>query len=357
MNKAKSLFLFFILISALLAATGCVKIKNTKDTSSIDGGVFKSSDRGQTWKQKISIPTISGKPGNFAGVNAASMAIDPNDNQAIYFGSVGSGLLYSYDGGNSWQTAKGLANMTIRSVTVDPKSKCVIYASAANKVYKSTDCSRSWSKIYFDNNLTATVDALAIDHFDSSKVYIAVSRGDIIKSSDNGESWQTIYRINKKVNKIVINPFDSRNIYVLTSNKGIFYSHDSGDSWKDLNSVLKEFELKFAAKDLKFALGGEDKLIFLATTYGMLKSKDNGATWEKIELIPSEKNAAINAMAINPKNSQEIYYVTNTTFYRSIDGGQNWTPSKLPTTRAGWQLLIDPQQPNTIYMGVKRVAK
>ncbi|GAF89261.1 unnamed protein product, partial [marine sediment metagenome] len=45
----------------------------------------------------------------------------------------------------------------------------------------------------------------------------------------------------------------------------------------------------------------------------------------------------------------------NTTFYRSLDSGENWTTKKLPTTRAGWKLLIDPDNPDIIYMGVRSI--
>ena len=101
----------------------------------------------------------------------------------------------------------------------------------------------------------------------------------------------------------------------------------------------------------------ETDTIFLATAYGLLKSGDKGVTWEQIQVIPPEKKATINALAVNPENSQEIYYVTNTTFYRSVDGGENWSSRKLPTSRAGWKLLIDPKNPSIIYMGVRKLGK
>jgi len=62
-------------------------------------------------------------------------------------------------------------------------------------------------------------------------------------------------------------------------------------------------------------------------------------------------------MAVNPQNTQEIYYVTNTTFYRSLDGGENWKTIKMPTSAIGWKLLIDPKEPNIIYLGIKLPPK
>ena len=354
--KKNKLLLVIPAIIFVFALAGCT-IGSGKDTSKIDSGLFKSINKGETWQQKVLIPTVSGQPSNIAGIDAASLAIDPGDANAIYFGSIGSGLFYSYNGGNTWQKSAGLGNASIRSIAIDPDSKCVIYATIGNKVYKTEDCSRNWAEVYYDNEVSATIDSIAIDHFNSSVVYIGVSRGDLIKSSDNGESWQTVHRLNKvAIKKIVIDPSDSRFIYLLTARKGVFYTEDGGGNWSDFNDILKELKLGLEVKDIVLAKS-EPNTIFLATTYGLLKSADKGKNWEQIELILPEKKATINAIAVNPENSEEIYYVTNTTFYRSLDGGENWSSRKLPTSRAGWKLVLDPKNPSTIYLSVRNLGK
>jgi len=178
----KKIFFIILFLSMSFVISGCVSFKTNKDTSSVDGGVFKTVNKGGTWQQKVLIPTVSGRPNNFSGVSVASMVMDPNDNKAVYFGSVANGLFYTYDGGENWQIAKNLGQATIRAVAVDPGSKCIIYAAIGNELYKSIDCNRTWTQIYYDNELTTTVDAVAIDHYDSSIIYIGVSRGDLIKS-------------------------------------------------------------------------------------------------------------------------------------------------------------------------------
>ncbi len=350
-NK-KFYLLVIILFTITITITGCISFKTDNSTSAVDGGVFKTVNKGNTWQQKVLIPTISGTPKNFSGINVVSMAMDPSDSKAIYFGSEGNGLFYTYDAGDNWQIAKSLGQGTIKAVAIDPHAKCIIYAAIGNRLYKSSDCNRTWLPVYYDNDLKIVVDAIAIDHYNSANVYIGVSRGDIIKSSDYGENWQTIKRLPGQIKKIIIDPNDSRNIYVIIANRGIYYSNDGGINWDDLNAVLNESKIGLDVRDLTL-IKDESNTMFLATYYGLLKSNDKGKTWEKIELIPPEGNATINALAINPTNVKEIYYVTNTTFYSSIDGGASWATKKLPTTRAGWKLLIDPESPNAIYMGVK----
>lgn len=350
----KKICLLSAIIIIALTTTGCSISFKGGGTGDTDGGLFVSINKGEQWKQKTSIPTISGTPKTMAGLSVNSLIMDPGDHQAIYFGSVENGLFYTYDVANTWQIAKGLEQATINSIAVDPSSRCIIYAAINNKVYKSNDCNRSWSQTYYDNNVTVKINDIIVDHYDSKNVYLGTSRGEIIKSVDYGVSWQTIQRFDMGIKKIIISPHDSRVVFAASDKKEIYRSTDGGEHWISMKEQLGKVGSDF--KDLVFAKDNKN-LIFLATHYGLLKSTDNGDTWSQITLIPPEKKAVINAIAINPQDSQEIYYVTDTTFYRSSDNGQNWSVKKLPTTRAGWKLLIDPENPKIIYMGVRALRK
>lgn len=354
MSKNKLRFLLLIVLSLLI--TGCSISFKTKNSNLNDAGVYKTKTKGEKWAQTVLIPTITGRPKSIGGINVNVLIMDPSDNKAIYWGSEGNGLFYTYNKAAWWQPASSLGKKTINAVAVDFNSKCIIYAAANNEVYKSTDCSRSWSAVYFDNSEKTQINAIAVDHYDSANVYIGTSRGEIIKSQDGGKTWRVIERLKNDIKRIAISPDDSRNIFVATKSKGLFHSLDNGDTWDSLKEELKEFKSSASFRDL-VVLGGDPASVFLATNYGLLKSTDDGDTWSKIELITPPKKAKINAIAVNPKNAKEIYYITNTTFYRSLDGGNNWTTKELPTSGRGWKLLIDPEDPDIIYMGVRKIKK
>ena len=342
------LFLFVFITS------GCSISFNTGSSSGVnDGGVYVTKNKGETWQQKVLIPTNSGRAKTIATLNTNALVMDPGDNKALYFGSIDNGLFYTYDSGDNWVVALGLNQSTIASLAVDPDSRCIIYAAIDNKVYKSTDCNRSWAQIYFDNSAETKINSIAIDHFKSTNVYIGTSRGEIIKSLDRGVSWQTIKRFENSVAKIVISPSDSRMLFAATAKEGLFISKDAGAGWQSLSEQLKDFKDILKFRDFVCAVDKPGQ-IFLATDYGLLASKDYGENWSKIELITPENKATINAIAVSPKDSKEIYYVTNTTFYRSLDGGENWTTKKLPTSRSGWKLLIDPKDTGVIYLGARK---
>ncbi len=351
----KSKFLFLLIIPIVLLS-GCSISFQGSDGSGTDGGVFISGNKGNTWQQRVLIPTTSGKPGSIAPLNNYALSMDPSDNKALYFASVDNGLYYTYDQGVSWNYVEGLGKVTIRDVKVDPKNKCIIYSAIQNKVYKSYDCSRTWEEVYYDTDPTVTVNSIMIDHYNSDNVYIGTSRGEIIKSTDQGASWHTQNRFGNIVKKIIMSPFDSRIIFVATQDKGLFRSFNSGDAWQDLAEQLKDYPESNAIRDVKFSLT-DPGLLYMATNYGLLKTVNHGDTWSSINLITPEKGAIINALAIGPTDSNEIYYVTNTTFYRSQDGGANWATKKLPSTRAGRVLLVDPSNPNILYLTILRTKK
>src|SRR3989344_6858559 len=65
-------------------------------------GIYRSNDGGQTWVTKNSILSASGSRPTLNATNVLSLLMDPTDRQALYLGSQGQGLYYSYDGGESW---------------------------------------------------------------------------------------------------------------------------------------------------------------------------------------------------------------------------------------------------------------
>lgn len=336
---------------AIVATTlaGCSIGTSTTATQNSAGSIFRSDTGGVTWVPKSSIMAVS-RVGNFAQAKIATIEIDPNDHLALYAGTSDSGMFFSYDSGESWQWVKSLGKSYIRSIAVAPKYKCTIFAAIDNKLYKSIDCARSWVQTYYDNDPLVTINSVVTDPKDGSKVYMATSRGEVIKSSDWGESWRTINRFDSRVLKLFINPKNGAYLYAATANDGLSVSVNSGLTWQSLKKPLEQFN-DGIVKDLSFSGESATKL-YIATKFGILKSENNGLNWAKIDLITPTEKAVINALAVDPTDDNNLYYTTNTTFYNSKDGGKNWTSKKLPSARIGWVLKIDPVNTNQIFLGV-----
>ena len=366
----KNLKMIIALAVLMVTASACsISTSSSGGSGGVDSSLFLSIDAGNTWRSVASVPTTNGRIQSIADVNVKSMTMDPQDSLAVYLATYDRGLYYTYKVTDGWVAVSGLPTTTINDVKVDPKSKCTIYAALANRLYRSADCARTWTQVYYDNNAGVSVNAIAIDHYNPANIYIGTSRGEIIKSIDSGAAWRTIQRLDKGVSRLLISPLDSRLVFVATDDNKIFSftsntdtnAADSGDigqnfvvdDWTDLNAVLKDFDLGTSFKDI--VISAKDGSIFIATEKLILRSPDNGITWENIKLLQPEKDAAIAAIAIDPQDSNKIYYVTNTTFFKSVDGGATWTTKNNPTSRAGRELLIDFNNTNNIYLGTVKL--
>jgi photosystem II stability/assembly factor-like uncharacterized protein len=356
MSKKIIIVFSLLLVATVTMGAGCsISLKNSGNTTAVDGGFWVSLDKGVTWQQSVAVPTISGVS-SISSLDDSSLAIDPKDTGALYFGSLSDGLYYTFGLSNGWTKADSLKESKINSVAVSPNDKCVIYAAAGNKIYRSNDCNRTWTQIYYDNDTNISINVVAVDFYNAGRVYFGNSRGDIGRSNDGGDHWVTVLRTGSNINDIVFNPDDSRKIFVATSDQGIYRTADAGENWTPLEDKMKDFKNSFNIIALAVT-PGDNSLVFAATTYGLLKSSDFGNTWLKIDLVTPEEDSSISSLAVNAQNPKEIYYVTNTTFYSSSDGGASWRTKKLPSTRAGRKLLIKPDETNVIFLTVKKTKE
>lgn len=354
----RKLFIFLTIFSFLpLAGAGCIQIGGLGGQSAvIDGGVFRSADKGTTWLQKTQILAVGGQRKDFGNINIISLNLDPSDHKAIYAGSAGSGLFYSYDAGESWQQPAAISSGVIKSVAVDPKNKCVIYLAVGNQILKSIDCSRTWAQVYQDSRPEVVLNQALIDSFNSNNIYVGNSVGDLIKSTDAGKSWSITYRFENSIAKMIINPLDTRKIYVGTQDRGIFRTGDAGKSFTEMNQGLKQYGGAFVFHDLVL-MDGKSESLLLACQYGLIKTGDAGVSWQALTLLTPPSGAEIKVAGANPQNPKEIFYATPTTFYQSFDNGAKWVTKKLASTRLPTVFLIDPTDPKMMYLGFFQVKK
>ncbi|MEM8508471.1 MAG: hypothetical protein AAF717_11605 [Bacteroidota bacterium] len=93
---------------------------------------------------------------------------------------------------------------------------------------------------------------------------------------------------------------------------------------------------------------------------GLWKSTSGGIKWEPI--FDKEVTASIGAVAIQQSNPSVIWVGTGEGnprnslnggygVYKSLDGGKNWLSMGLEKTRHIHRIVIDPTDPNTVYVG------
>ncbi len=359
----KKISLILLLISLSLILSACsLSFRKTGDVAAI-GGIFVSRSQGSTWQNMSFSPSVTGEPISLTHLDVKEIVVDPNDRQALYMLTYNRGLFFTYNISRGWTKVETLPTATVNSVAISHDFKCTIYAALGNRLYKSIDCNRTWEQVYYDNNPEVSVNVVIVDHFNSDNIYIATSRGEVVKSIDRANSWRTIHRFNNSVDHLKMSPLDSRLLFAATS-RNEFFSFNSPSvressleanfivsNMTNLSEVLSNIR-KTNIKEINIC--SREGVIILATEQKLLRSPDNGVGWENIDLIPSQQDASIEAVAINPENSKELYYVSDTTFYRSLDGGVSWNTRRLPTSRIGSSLLVNPSDTEMIYLGVRK---
>lgn len=348
--------LFFASIAGalLFVGAGCISFgSGGAANTAADGGMFKTANKGDAWVQKVAVPTVTGERRSISNVNVVTIVQDPLDPNAIYIGTSDNGMFYSYDGGESWQQPAQLARGRIPSIAIDTKDKCTLYVAVENKLLKSDDCSRSWTTAYLDARVDKLTSAVSVDHFNPKIVWVGNNAGDLLKSSDAGASWTNVHAFQSPILEVAMSSADSRGLFVGTKGNGVWRTGDGGASWSNLSETYQDFAGGMEFFDL--ALGVSDpNTVIIATKYGLLRSTDGGAKWDDIELLTPPGTTLIYSVAIDPKDTSAIYYGTSTTFYRTPNGGSNWIPKKLPSSRTATAMIVDRSNPDILYMGMTR---
>ncbi len=336
-----------ILFLLVLTGAGCSATQTSKKP---DGGILKTGDAGKTWISASVVPTAKGI-GTLTTANILNMEMDPQDNNVLYVGTREDGFLYSDDAGASWHQPrnKDLSTGFISSIKVNPKNVCTVYVVKGQRLYKTTDCMRSFSSdTYTESRPTVGISLVALDWFNPETIWLALSNGDLQKSFDGGSHWNTALNLKDVVSDFLISNADSRVMLIGTEQTGMQKSTDGGVTWTKVVDTLRPNGLT-NVYDLVQTKSGD--VVLAATHYGLLRSTDFGSTWTPIKLVTQPGQVIIRAAGMDPYNPTQIYYATTSTFYQSSDSGVTWRTGKLPSTRVPRAMIVDPKQSSVIYIG------
>ncbi len=272
----------------------------TSDASTIyagtvDGGLFKSVDRGATWSR-------TGLPGEQIFAVAAD-----KDNATLY-AACSAGVRASTDGGRRW-SAPAPETYAGRALAVDPINSGTVYAAAgfnAQSLLKSTDFGVSWRTI---GPADVRGISLALDPRNPSTLFAGgvgglLADGGVAKSTDGGGSWNLTGLTDARVTAIAVDPHDAATIFAGDSDGFVYRSTDGGASWIDRN-----LDGHGAGAIRSLAVDPNDGFqVFAGGARGLFKSHDGGRFWSKSS--DGLLSPFVNAIAVDPKRSGNVYVGT-----------------------------------------------
>lgn len=314
-----------------------------------DGGLYRSTDM-ESWMQLTTL-NLGTQLGSIANVGMSSLALDPQDPGALYAGTVQNGLIYSLDGGESWNNPDGLSKGEVVAIAVHPENKCVVYAARLNQIMKTENCHRDWEEAFFDARTDKRFTSIAIDWFNPSVVYATTNDGDIVRSTNNGETWNVVHRVDGvNLKNISIDPHDSRIVYVSAYGRGILKTTDGGQNWEEIRDPLTEIDSNLRRSNLIVPDPNTEGRLYHISDYGIARSDDAGASWQALTLPSPPNSVDILAFAIHPTDPKRLVYGTESSIVFSADAGLTWTSRRSPTSRAPDTLLYDMSETPRLYL-------
>lgn len=356
------------------AATGSYKNKNTFYFGATGGGVWKTTDAGNNWKN------ISDK---YFGSTIGAVAVAPSDENIIYVGegentmrgnvSEGLGGLWkSEDGGRTWNNIGLKDGRHILRIVIHPRDPNTLWVAVMGHlfgpndergVYKTTDGGKTWKRTLFVNNQAGAVD-LVMEPGNPSVFYAGTWRlirtpyslesggegSGLWKSTDGGETWNNISGrkgLPKGVWGIVgvaVAPSNPDKIYALIENKdgGLYMSNDGGETWT-LTSNNNDIRQR-AWYYTKVFVDPKNENVVYCPNVNFMVSRDGGRSFQSLRTPHGDHHD----LWIDPEDPKRMVVADDGGAQVSFDGGLNWSTYENQPTSQIYRVSTDNSFPYRI---------
>lgn len=260
-----------------------------------------------------------------------NVAFHPTNPNIMWVGTPDGGIWKTSDGGQTWDTqGDGLPYLPVSVILVDHQNPDNIYISLGDKggwwmwnlgVYKSTDGGQTWAPTGLDWQLAQNnvIYNMIMSPADPQTIYIASNRG-IMRTTDGGQTWNTLRT--GEYTDIEFKTGNPNTIYAAHHNywgsSQVVVSTDNGDTWTQITQFTDtENEIRLAVSPLQ-----PDWLaVHFSRGHRLLISKDNGQTY--VENVAPEDDWGV--FSFSPTDTN-IIYLCGVVMHRSLDQGATWAP-------------------------------
>jgi photosystem II stability/assembly factor-like uncharacterized protein len=229
--------------------------KNTWFAGSVGGGVWKTTNAGQSWTWLTpDLPNLA----------TTVLAMAESDHNIIYlgtgegFGNVdaidGAGIFKSTDRGVTWNQLSSTVDFPdINRIIIDPSNADIVLTATNDGIYRSTNGGSSWIQV-LDN---ALIQDLKASPNNFSIQYATQNSLGVLKSTDGGETWSLSnngMRPNGRV-EIAISPVDPLRIFASAqselggSQSDLYVSNNGGANWSLVEVLINNSLVELLGSD------------------------------------------------------------------------------------------------------------
>jgi photosystem II stability/assembly factor-like uncharacterized protein len=348
------------------AVEGIASQPSTYYFGSVGGGVWKTTNGGETWK-----PVSDG----FFGGSIGAVAVSEWDPNVVYVGtgektvrgnvSHGDGMWKSTDAGKTW-THVGLKDSRhIPRVRIHPRNPDLVYAAVLGHlfgpnqergVYRSKDGGKSWERVLFANENAGAID-LMMDPTNPRVLYASTWRvrrtpyslesggegSALWKSTDGGDTWKDISRAKGLprgtlgIIGVTVSRSNPQNVYAIIEAEegGVFRSRDGGETWEKTNDSRDLRQRAWYYTRIYADPQDEDTVYVLNVRFH--KSKDGGKTFSAIATPHSDNHD----LWIAPNDPQRMIEANDGGANVTTDGGASWTAQDNQPTAQFYRVSTD----------------
>ncbi|MBU6469361.1 MAG: hypothetical protein KGL00_05805 [Gammaproteobacteria bacterium] len=341
------------------------------------GGVWKSTNGGDTWKAVLTHADSS---------SIGAIAVAPSNPNLVWVGTgeanvrndtiTGAGVYYSPDAGKTWEF-KGLKGAgQISAIVIDPKNPEVAFVAAQGDpwgpnpergVFKTTDGGKTWQKVLYVDDKTGA-SSLVMEPGNPEVLFAGMwtalrtpwtmingsKTGGVWRSTDGGQTWQKLTHglPTGDTGRITLAaaPSNPEHVYALipTTHGTLWSTEDLGEHWNMVsdNHALAVRQWYFAGMAVA---PNDDNRIYFASL-NLMQSDDGGKTAHPIDRSVHVDHHAVWVDADNP---QRILQGNDGGVYLSVNGGKNWRfLDTLPIEQA-YTVSVDNQSPFHACVGLQ----
>jgi photosystem II stability/assembly factor-like uncharacterized protein len=314
-----------------------------------EGGIFRSTDNGESWVQSNNIskntdfiPLVSTNVTDFIAYENYLLA------------GTGSGVFISQDDGNTWKSVNiGLTNRNVTALVVTKEGE--IFAGTSDGIFRSNNNGLSWNSV--NRNLpNRNITALAVNP-NNGEIFIGTRDG-VFRSHNNFQKWKQLKAGLTDTDITAVATYAKRGTCTIKSDgtkvTGTIKSEGTkvtgtGTLFKgelakgsvitvvienrvetrkvtdrDLTDTTLIIDAEFS-EDLTSETDFTINYLLAGTVGGnIFLSKDNGNSWESV--TTSLSITAITALAINSNNQKLFAGTTAGSVLCSTENAKNWLP-------------------------------
>jgi len=341
---------------------------------SVAGGIWKTTNGGVSWSPKTDGADV---------MPISSMVIDPANNNVVYAGTgegwsnvdavYGGGVYKSTDFGDTWNLLSSTTGTSsfgdVMKIAADPTGN--VYAATkdikfsygvghyttSGGLFKSTNGGTSWTEISSANIATNYFNPTDVLPISSTTILYAVNvngsnLGGIYRTTDGGTNWTLITSglptSNYRRIAFAQDPNSANTVFAVFEStdlstggdaglKGIYKTTDAGASWIQLTSppkITSTDSMSYLKNqgwyDNVIAVDPNNSSNLYVGGVDMMKSTDGGASWSQLTYWHPYYGTPVvhadhHAIVFDKNNANTIIEGNDGGIYKTTNGGTSWT--------------------------------